>query len=60
LPYFTGVFATIYVLAAHIYIPLKSFAMEALDGTEFTGGNVGWNSHGSTDLQEIGRGVEFS
>jgi hypothetical protein len=32
--------------------------MEALDGTQFTGGNVEWNSHGSTDLLEIDRGVE--
>jgi hypothetical protein len=32
--------------------------MQALDGTEFTGGNVEWNSHGSTDLQEIDRGVK--
>jgi hypothetical protein len=58
LPYFAGFFATIYAFRVHIYIPLKKFVMEALDGTQFTGGNVEWNSHGSTALQEIDRGVE--
>jgi len=59
LPYFAGFSTTIYSFVVHICILLSKYAMEALDDTEFTGENVEWNSHGSTDLLEIDRDVEF-